>query len=68
MVNERGPSDGPFYLDFYVFVKSTDFKICDIIIDIASNGSYIFAYFFLNPTYYGHEMWSNTSVSYSIYF
>ena len=25
-----------FILDFYVFVKSTDFKICDVIIGIAT--------------------------------
>ena len=24
------------YLDFYVFMKSTDFKICDVITDIAT--------------------------------
>ena len=35
------------YLDFYVFVKSTDFKICDVIIKaLLHNGSYTSAYFF----------------------
>ena len=34
------------YIDFCVFVKSTNFKICDVIIDIADNGSYVFAYCF----------------------
>ena len=34
------------YLDFCVFVKSTNFKICDVIIGIVYNGSYTYAYFF----------------------
>ena len=32
------------YLDFCVFVKSTDFKICDVTINILHNGSYAYAY------------------------
>ena len=34
------------YLDFCDFVKSTDFKICDVIIGIASSGISTYAYFF----------------------
>ena len=34
------------YLDFYAFVKCTDFKICDVIIGIASSGISTYAYFF----------------------
>ena len=34
------------YLDIYAFVKSTDFKICDVIIDIARSGISTYAYFF----------------------
>ena len=34
------------YLDFCAFVKSPDFKICDIIIDITSSGTSTSAYFF----------------------
>ena len=34
------------YLDFCAFVKSTDFKMCDVIIGIASSGVSTYAYFF----------------------
>ena len=34
------------YLDFCTFMKSTDFKICDVIISIASSGISTYAYFF----------------------
>ena len=36
------------YLNFCIFVKFTDFKICDVIINMAllNNGSYCSAYFF----------------------
>ena len=34
------------YLDFCVFVKSTYFKICDIITEIATSWSYTYAHFF----------------------
>ena len=34
------------YLDFCAFVKSTDFKICDIIVGITSSGISTSAYFF----------------------
>ena len=33
------------YLDFCAFVKSTDFKICHVIIGIASSGIFTYAYF-----------------------
>ena len=35
------------YLEFCAFVKSTDFKICGVIIGIASSGISTYAYFFL---------------------
>ena len=40
------------YQDFCVFVKSTSFEICDVIINILHNGSYTSAYLFwiLRPT------------------
>ena len=34
------------YLDFRVFVKSTNFKICDVIISTAAWWSYTYNYFF----------------------
>ena len=55
------------YLVFCVFIKSTNFKICDVIIDIAAWWKLHFCLFLLNPTYYQNEIWSNTSVSYKDY-
>ena len=50
------------YLDFCVFVKSTDFKVYDVIIGIAMEGKLKFRLFLLNPKYCQNESWSNTSV------
>ena len=50
------------YLDFCVFVKSTDFKIRGIIISIATKWKLHLCLFLLNPKSYKNETWSNTSV------
>ena len=55
------------YLDFCVFANSVDFKICDVIIDIATYWKLLLCLFLLNPTYYQNEIWSNTSVLYDIF-
>ena len=34
------------YLDFCAFVKSTDFKVCDVIVGIASSGNSTCTYLF----------------------
>ena len=49
------------YLDFCVFVKCTDFKICGVIISIDTLN---LGLFLLNPRRYENEFWSNTSVLY----
>ena len=46
------------YLQFCVFVKSTDFKIGDVIIGIAALRKLHLRLFLLNPTYYQNEIWS----------
>ena len=45
-------------LDFCVFVKSTNFKICDIIIGITTYWKLLLCCFLLNPKYYQNEIWS----------
>ena len=50
------------YLDFYVFVKSTNFKICDVIIGITTYWKLHLCIIFFNPKYYQTEIWSNASV------
>ena len=52
------------YLDFCTFMKSTNFKICDVIIDIAAKWELHFCLFF-NRKYYRNEIWPNTSMSYN---
>ena len=52
--------------DFCVFVKFTDFKICGVIIDIATQWK--LNLFLLNPEYYQNEIWSNTSLFYEKHF
>ena len=51
-------------LDFCVFVKSADFKICDITIGIATKWKLHLCLFLLNPKNYQNEIWWNTSVLY----
>ena len=46
------------YLDFCVFEKSIDFKICDVTIDIATQWKLHLRLFLLNPKYYQNEIWS----------
>ena len=55
-------------LDLCVFVKSTDFKICDVIISIASYWKLHLRLFLLNANSYQNKTWSNTSVLYGKYF
>ena len=43
------------YLDFCAFMKSTNFKICDVIIDIAPWWKLHLRLFLLNPTYYQNQ-------------
>ena len=52
------------YLGFHVFVKSTDVKICDVIIGIARSWKLHLCLFVLSLKYYQNELWSNTSVLY----
>ena len=53
------------YLDFCIFVKSTDLKICDAIIGISSQWKLYLCVFLLNLLkYYQIEIWSNTGVLY----
>ena len=56
------------YLDFCVFVKSTDFKICDVIIGIATQCKLHLCLFLLYCKYYQNEIWPNTSVLYAKHF
>ena len=42
------------YLDYCDFVKSTDLKICDVIIGIATQWKLHLCLFLLNPKYYGN--------------
>ena len=46
------------YRDFYVFVKFTNFKICDVTISIATYWRLHLCFFLLNPKYYRNEIWS----------
>ena len=48
--------------DLCVFVKSINFKICDI--NLLHNGCYILAYFFsyIYLKYYQNKIWSNTCI------
>ena len=48
------------YLDFCVFVKSTNLKICVAIIDLAAWRKLHFCLFLLYPKYYQNEILSNT--------
>ena len=52
------------HLDFYAFLKSSEFKICDVTIGIATKWKLHLFLFLLNPKYYQNEIWSNTSVLY----
>ena len=54
-------------LDFCMFVKSTDFKICDVIIGIG-NWKLHLSLFLSHPNYYHMEIWSSTSVLYDKHF
>ena len=56
------------YLDFCVFVKSTDFKICDVITGIAGQWKLHLCLFPLNPRSYQIEIWSDTCVLYGKHF
>ena len=56
------------YLEFYVLVKFTDFKICDAIIGIAIMEITLILISFLNRKYYQNEIWSSSSVLYDRYF
>ena len=56
------------YLDLHAFVKSTNFKVCDVVIETATNWKLQFCLFLLNPQYYENENWSNTNVSYNKHF
>ena len=56
------------YLDFCVFMKSIDLKICDVIIGIATLWKLHLCLFPLNRKYYQNEIWSNTSVVYDKHF
>ena len=53
--------------DICVFVKSTNFKICDVIIGIATQWKLHLCLFILNPKYYKKKL-SNTSVLYEKHF
>ena len=52
------------FLDFCVFVKSTHFKICDVIISIDTQWKLHLRLFLLDPKSYQNETWSKTSVLY----
>ena len=56
------------YLDFCVFVKSTDFKIGHVIISIGTKWKLHLYLFLLNPKSYKNETWSGTSVLSEKYF
>ena len=56
------------FLNFCVFMKYTDFKICDVIISIAMQCKLHLCLFLLNSKSYQNETWSNTSVLYDKYF
>ena len=51
-----------------VFVKSTDFKICDVIISIATPWKLHLCLLLLNLKSYKNETWSNTSMLSDKYF
>ena len=53
---------------FLCFGEITDFKICDVIIGVATSWKLHLYLFLLNPKYYQNEIWSNTSVLYDKYF
>ena len=44
------------YLDFCAFVKSTDFKISDVIISVATEWKLHLRLFLLHPKYYQNEI------------
>ena len=46
------------YLDLCVLEKSTNFKICDVIIGIATKWKLRLCLFLLNPMCYQNEIWS----------
>ena len=56
------------YLHFCVFVKSTDFKICDVIVGIAKLWKLHLYLFLLNSTYFQNDIWLKTSVLYEKHF
>ena len=63
------------YLDFCVFVKSTDLKIYDasfmmitMLISIATLWKLHLRLFLLNPKYFQNVIWSNTSELYDKFF
>ena len=53
---------------FVFFVKSTYFKICDVIMDIATGWKLHLCLFLLNPKYCQNEIRSNTIVMYEKHF
>ena len=50
------------YLDFSVFVKCTNFKICDVIMNITAKWKLHFCLFLWNSKHYQNEIRSYTSV------
>ena len=56
------------YINFCIFVKSTDFKTCDVTTDIATSWKLHLCLFLLNLKYYQNEIWSNTSVLHDKHF
>ena len=53
---------------FEFFVKSSYFKICDVIMGIATEWELHLCLFFLNPKYYQNEIRSNAIVMYDKHF
>ena len=56
------------YLDFEVFVKSTNSKFCDAIIDVTAYEKLHFWLFLLNHWHYQNEIWSNVNAAYDGFF
>ena len=54
------------YLDFCVLLKA-DFKICEVIIDMATKWKLNLCLLFLNPKCYQNKIWSYTNLLYYSY-
>ena len=54
------------YLDSYIFVKSTDFKIYDVTADIAAKWKLQLCLFLLNTKYYQTKHWNLDITGYRV--